>query len=206
MVPGESLLLQLESDEELRIFIMQQSPRLAQRPASDTDKLISAYRMGEPNASRLQMLIHITTDVWIWRDTVIQADLQRRAERSPVFCYEFRWSTPCFGSQWAPHGAELPFVFDNLDYALLFDEHDLPKTRADADPENHRARLRDQIVNAWVTFARTGDPTTPALGWPAYRQGRDSVMIFDKQSSVTDNPWAPYRRQVLEMFPRADLG
>jgi para-nitrobenzyl esterase len=204
MSPGENLLQQLQTDEELRAFIMQQSPKLASRPASDTDKLIAAYRMGEPRASRLRTLIHITSDVWIWRDTMVLANHRRQIGDAPLYCYEFKWNTPCFGSDWAPHGGELPFVFDNLDYELLFDEHDLPRTRANADPENHRARLRDQMVEAWTSFARTGNPATASLGWPAYAPNRDSVMVFDKRSYVSENPWTPYRRLVFDMFETAD--
>jgi len=200
MSPGQNLLLQLSSDEELRNLIIQESPVMANRPPSDTDQLIAAYRSGEPAASRLQMLVHITSDVWIWHDTMALTNSRSQPGNGPVFCYEFKWKTPCYGSEWTPHGGELPFVFNNLDYTLLFDEHDTPETRAHADPENRRAALRDQMVAAWTTFARTGDPSTPKLAWPAYSQDRRSVMIFDKQSSVFVSPWTAYRRLVLDMI------
>jgi para-nitrobenzyl esterase len=200
MSPGENLLLQLGNDEELRAFIIQQSPIMASRPPSDTDKLIAAYRLGEPNASRLQTLIHITSDVWIWRDTVMQTNRRAAHSNAPVFAYEFRWKAPCFGSQWAPHGGELPFVFNNLDYEMLFDEHDIPETRSHADPQNLRAMLRDRMVAAWTAFARTGTPSTSILPWTPYTRDREAVMIFDTRSSVIENPWAPYRRLVLDML------
>jgi len=208
MSPGQNLLLQLSSDEELRNLIIQESPVMANRPPSDTDQLITAYRSGEPGASRLQMLVHITSDVWIWHDSIALTNSRSQPGNGPVFCYEFRWKTPCYGSEWTPHGGELPFVFSNLDYALLFDEHDTPDTRAHADPENRRAVLRDQMVAAWTTFARTGDPSTPKLAWPAYSQDRQSVMIFDKQSSVSVSPWTAYRRLVLHMIatPSVTMG
>jgi para-nitrobenzyl esterase len=199
MSPGENLALQLSNDQELRDFIIQQSPTMAQRPSSDTDKLIAAYRSENPGASRLQMLVHITTDVWIWHDTMIQTNRRSEPGNGPVFSYEFRWKTPCFGSQWAPHGGELPFVFNNLDYSLLFDEHDTLETRAHADPGNHRAALRDEIVNAWTTFARTGDPSTSALPWAPFSPDRRSIMLFDKLSHVSDGPLTPFRRLVLAM-------
>jgi para-nitrobenzyl esterase len=200
MSPGENLLLQLANDEELCDFILQQSPILASRPAADTKKLVAAYRAGEPEASRLQILIQITTDAWIWKDTVAQTNNRCAPGNAAVYAYEFRWKTPCYGSQWAPHGGELPFVFNNLDYELLFDEHDTPATRAHADPDNHRARLRDQMVAAWTTFARTGYPSTATLPWPAYARDRQSVMIFDKDTAVSTNPWTPYRRSLLDML------
>jgi para-nitrobenzyl esterase len=200
MSPGQNLLLQLSNDEELRSLIIQESPAMANRPSTDTDRLIAAYRFGDPGASRLQMLIHITSDVWIWHDSMTLTNSRAQPENAPVFCYEFRWKTPCYGSEWTPHGGELPFVFNNLDYELLFDEHDTPDTRTQADPENRRAVLRDEMVAAWTTFARTGNPSTPKLAWPAYTHDRQSVMIFDKQSSVSDSPWAAYRRLVLDMI------
>jgi para-nitrobenzyl esterase len=200
MSPGQNLLLQLSNDEELRSMIIQESPAMASRPSTDTDRLIAAYRSGDPGASRLQMLVHITSDVWIWHDSMMLTKSRAQPGNGPVFCYEFRWKTPCYGSEWTPHGGELPFVFNNLDYELLFDEHDTPDTRAHADPENRRAVVRDEMVAAWTTFARTGNPSTPKLAWPAYTQDRQSVMIFDKQSSVSDSPWAAYRRLVLDMI------
>ena len=42
---------------------------------------------------------------------------------------------------------------------------------------------------AWVAFATTGDPSTPALGpWPAYDTDRRATMRLDIASAVVEDP------------------
>ena len=72
-----------------------------------------------------------------------------------TYAYDFGWRSPaCGGRLGACHGLELPFVFDTLATATgptgLLGPDDPPQALAD--------RMRD----AWVAFARDGDP-----GWPA---------------------------------------
>ena len=72
-----------------------------------------------------------------------------------TYAYDFGWRSPaCGGRLGACHGLELPFVFDTLATATgptgLLGPDDPPQALAD--------RMRD----AWVSFARDGDP-----GWPS---------------------------------------
>ena len=75
--------------------------------------------------------------------------------RGRTYAYDFAWRSPaCGGRLGACHGLELPFVFDTLAAATgptgLLGPDDPPQALAD--------RMRD----AWVAFARDGDP-----GWPS---------------------------------------
>ena len=55
--------------------------------------------------------------------------------------------------------------------------------------------LADQMSEAWLAFARTGDPNTAALpDWPAYDASRRATMVFDLESRVEDDPMAEVRR------------
>ena len=48
--------------------------------------------------------------------------------------------------------------------------------------------VRLKIQDAWLTFARTGDPTCPGLGdWPVCGENR-ATMLLDKQCSVEPAP------------------
>jgi para-nitrobenzyl esterase len=40
--------------------------------------------------------------------------------------------------------------------------------------------------SAWIAFARTGDPATPELQWPAWQPDRRATMVFDTESHVVN--------------------
>src|SRR5438128_3283788 len=49
--------------------------------------------------------------------------------------------------------------------------------------------LADRMSEAWLAFARTGDPNHPGLPeWPVYDTGRRATMIFDVDCHVADDP------------------
>jgi para-nitrobenzyl esterase len=69
--------------------------------------------------------------------------------------------------------------------------------RAAADPQNDRYRLAEQVVAAWSSFARSGDPSTRTLRWPAYDLNSRPTMIFDRQSRIVDGVRSSVREAVL---------
>ena len=73
----------------------------------------------------------------------------------------------------------------------MFGTLDTPSGRALAG-ENAPAALGEAIREAWIAFARDGDP-----GWPAYAPDRRAVMIFDEESGVGEDP-EPERRMAWE--------
>lgn len=70
--------------------------------------------------------------------------------------YEFGYRSPQADIR-AGHAVEIPFVFDHL-----ADAHAL----TGPDPDQ---RIADEMHQAWVRFATTGDP-----GWPAHRDAGDA--------------------------------
>ena len=44
------------------------------------------------------------------------------------------------------------------------------------------------MMDAWLAFARTGDPSTPALPWPVYDTDTRPTMVFGRQSRVEPAP------------------
>jgi para-nitrobenzyl esterase len=44
------------------------------------------------------------------------------------------------------------------------------------------------MSQAWVNFARSGDPSQPNLAWPRYEASARKSMIFDVQSKVVSDP------------------
>jgi para-nitrobenzyl esterase len=49
--------------------------------------------------------------------------------------------------------------------------------------------LAAKMADAWVAFARNGNPNHPGLPeWPAFSPERCETMIFDTTSAVKTNP------------------
>jgi para-nitrobenzyl esterase len=61
-------------------------------------------------------------------------------------------------------------------------------TGADAD------RLSQRMMDAWIAFAKTGDPSHPGIGkWPAYSSGTRPTMIFGAECGVRNAPFEEER-------------
>ncbi len=88
----------------------------------------------------------------------------------------------------ACHAVELAYVFGNTGDTIY--------TGSPADPG-----LSRQVQDQWVRFARTGDPGTPELPWPAYEEENRWTMILRKDSQAVKDPM-PEERKVL--FPILD--
>ncbi|MCJ8011634.1 carboxylesterase/lipase family protein [Paenibacillus sp. KQZ6P-2] len=126
------------------------------------------------------------TDLYFWRSALQFADVQR--EHAPVWMYRYDFSMipdhPLLGK--AFHSAEIPFVLNNLDL--------LQATGLPVD-----ARMRDmaeQMQDAWVAFAKSGNPSTEKLNWPAYEEDKRWTMLFAEKSGAVQNPEAEKRRML----------
>ena len=105
-----------------------------------------------PGASPSDLYFLIASDERYGAPVMKIAERRAALGRGPVYLYYFRWETPLEGGRYkAPHTVEIPFVFHNLEAS--------PWTRgvAGAMP------LADQVSDAWLAFARSGDPNTPRL-------------------------------------------
>ncbi|HEV2700448.1 MAG TPA: carboxylesterase family protein [Steroidobacteraceae bacterium] len=175
-------------DAALRIRIKRVAVFAAPLNDRDVDVLIARYRHQWPSASRLDLLVRISTDVGMRGNAILQAARQL-AHGAPVFMYEFDWPTPCFGGKWALHGIEIPFVFGNLDYGSAWDGHDTTAGRAAADPHGVRFRLAAQTLGAWAAFARTGNPSHAGLPtWRPYSLDRRETMALGAVSELQADP------------------
>ena len=61
------------------------------------------------------------------------------------------------------------------------------------------------MQDAWIAFARTGDPSCESLGeWPAYGNNRNT-MLLGRDSRVLVAPYEEERR-IWDPVPNAHLG
>ena len=103
-------------------------------------------------------------------------ELQARHARE-VFAYRFDWSPPLLrGPIGACHGIELPFVFGTILEPWL-------RPWLGAVPGARR--LSHQMQEAWLAFARSGQPGHAGLPfWPAHDTERRQLMAFGRRSRV----------------------
>ncbi|MEK3785756.1 carboxylesterase/lipase family protein [Paenibacillus sp. FSL K6-1230] len=124
------------------------------------------------------------TELYFWRSAVQYASAQARHQS--VWMYRFDWSLaghPFLGK--AVHGAEIAFVFGNLELLTGLGIHLTEDMK----------ELSRQMLSAWAAFARTGDPATAALQWPAYETTQRVTAVFDQELSLVSDPDADKRRQ-----------
>ena len=142
---------------------------------SRSEALITAYRESRPQASPWDLMVAIRSN----RFHVGTVRLAEAASKtSPVYVYSFDFEpTPLK----AAHGSEIPFVFSNA------------TASAGARPE--AKAVEDAMSEAWIAFARTGNPNHPGLPtWPTYDAKTRSTMVFDATSRVIEDPRASERK------------
>ncbi|HEX7948438.1 MAG TPA: carboxylesterase family protein, partial [Phenylobacterium sp.] len=145
------------------------------------DDLLAALRRAYPDYSPTHIGAAAQTVGSMWINSVRLAERKAAQGSAPVFMYMLTWETPVSrGRLRSPHAVEIPLVFDNVEKARNF------VGRGD-DPQV----VADQMSDAWLAFAHTGDP-----GWPAYDATRRATMMFNVESGVADDP-LPEVRAIL---------
>jgi para-nitrobenzyl esterase len=148
----------------------------------DCGELLEVYRRTRPGSTPPERLNALMTDKFRV-GSIRLAERKMAGGDAGVFMYRFDFTTPVLdGRLGSPHALELAFVFDNLD-----------KTRFHGGRPEAPA-LAERVSEAWLAFARTGDPNHPGLpAWPAYDTGRRATMLFDVDCRVADDPDAEER-------------
>ncbi len=149
------------------------------------ETLIGLFRAAYPDKDlswlpRLDMDVRLPTTEFI----------ERKAETSsaPAYLYQFALEFNVNGLRPAWHCSDIPFVFHNT--------YRVPCCGMEGVTE----RLEEQMAGAWVSFARSGDPSNPALGaWPPYESQNRTTMIFDRVCRTAQN----YDRSLMEALRAA---
>ena len=154
------------------------------------DELIAVYKKDRPGASPSDLYFAITTDRMMRMNAITQAERKVAQASAPAYMYIFNWRTPILdGKLRSPHGIELAFVFDNTD-----------KTASLNGSAPDVAALAAKVSAAWAAFARTGNPSTPSLPWPAYDTQSRATMVFNDESKVVNDP-GKEEREAISAIP-----
>jgi para-nitrobenzyl esterase len=150
--------------------------------------LVAASHKELPEFSPAERLVRVSTDACFRAAAIHQSELRVQSGGAPVYSYECRWRTPCYGGKWAPHGIDVPAVFGHTHYSVAWDGKDSDAQRTAADKAGLFVQVQRRMLEAWAAFARTGNPSTPTLQWPAYDLNSRTTMAFDGESKVEKNP------------------
>ena len=150
-------------------------------------RVIELYRCLYPDRSPSDLYFEITADRGIGGNSITLAERKVRQGAAAVFMYRLEWETPVFGGRYrSGHALDIPMVFDTVAASESF----IGAGAADAQC------IAEQMSEAWLAFARTGNPSTGRLRWPAYSLTTRATMIFNVHSTVVDDP----RRQARELL------
>ena len=150
--------------------------------------MIDLYRKLNPGASPSDIYFLIASDLRYGAPTMLAAERRAALGKAPVYLYYFTWETPVLGGRLkSPHTMEIPFAFDNVQISARM---------TGGGPE--AMALADKVSDAWIAFARTGDPNTPKLPhWPTYDAKDRATMVINNVSKVVNDP---VREQRLAMY------
>ena len=140
-----------------------------------------AYSAGRPGATPDDLWNAVLTDA-TFRIPAIRLVEARAAASSPTWQYLFTWATPAFGGVVKScHALEIPFVFGVLDNhgAELF---------LGGPVDDDLRRLSTSMQDAWLAFARTGDP-----GWAPWNPTDRPTQRFDVELELLTDPMAAER-------------
>ncbi len=151
----------------------------------DIPGVIANYRKLHPDYTPADVLFAATTDGRWLRSHVAQAERKAAQKGAPAYFYMLNWDTPVDGGKWrSPHALEIGLVFDNVKKSVSMNG-DGPEAQ----------RLADLMSEAWIAFARTGNPGNALLPeWPAYNADTRPAMVFDVEPSVVNDVRGEERR------------
>ncbi len=154
---------------------------LQKRYGEKTEAYIAAMKQAFPKDKRPSDLLDF--DMFFRPGTIAQANLKSAVSGgAPVYMYLFTWQSPVLDGKYkAMHCMELPFVFNNI-----------ARCQEMTGGGKEAYALADKMSQAWVQFARTGNPNHKGLpAWTAYSEKNGATLMFDVQCEVRNHPDQP---------------
>jgi para-nitrobenzyl esterase len=139
---------------------------LAKKFGDKADAVSAAFAKAYPD-KLLAQAIYVDSRS---RPNAIKAAALKARQGAPVYNYLFSWESPSMnGIAMSYHCSEIPFVFYNTQLA---------DTATGGGPR--ALALSERVSQAWINFARFGDPNNSALpSWKPYDPVNGGTMILD---------------------------
>jgi len=153
--------------------------------------VIATYRQSVPGATPSELFFLMMSDNRYCAPIMKIAERRAALGKAPVYFYYFAWETPVAGGRMkSPHALEIPFVFDNTEISARY-------TGGGARP----AALADKMSDAWIAFARTGNPNTLKLPvWTPYAAPQRATMVLNDTSQIVNDPTQERRQAMQEIL------
>lgn len=159
--------------------------KLTEKYGDHTDELIGLFQRTYPQKDLIELL---NVDTYSRIPTMNYCDEKMRVSTAPTYSYMFALEFDLYDGVPAWHCADIPFAFHNTSLVPV------------CSIEGVTEKLEQEVFNAWVSFARTGDPNHPGLArWPEYEEKKHSVMVFDRESGARDD----FDRELINAVARA---
>ena len=147
------------------------------------ERVVETYRearAGREGVSPTDLWFAIQTDRWFRHGAMQLAELHAMHQPA-TWAYVFHWGSAALdGNLGACHALDIPFVFGTGEY---------PSLRWLIGDDPGASVLAERMQDAWLAFARRGDPGHPGLPhWPAYDGGRRATMLLGDSCAVADAP------------------
>src|SRR5258708_7765692 len=158
--------------------------------AEAADGVIDSY--AKARAQRGEAVTPAELFTAIETDRVFRIPGVRLAQVQPrhdarVYSYLFTWPSPAMGGALGScHALELGFVFGT---------NHMPGKTAFAGTGPTAEKLAEQMQDAWLAFAGSGDPSNESTGsWKPYDEAHRSTMIFGATTKLEESPRDEERR------------
>jgi para-nitrobenzyl esterase len=147
--------------------------RLSANYKDKTDAVVAALDAAYPKATPFEKF-SLAAGVAMRLNLIKAATVKTAQSKAPAYLWQFQWQSPMFdGRARAFHTSELAFVFHNTDVCQRL-------TGGGPVP----MALADKVSDAWIAFARTGNPNHAGLpNWPAFNS-KVPTMVFDNTCEV----------------------
>jgi len=136
------------------------------------EQVETVYARERPDLKQDDLFKVILGDMWFRIPAIRIAEGHARRAKSGTYMYLFEWESPLLG---AAHAMDLMVFGNGLP---------IPGMGLLADYEETARTMR----RAWISFATSGNPSTPELEWPSYSDQR-STMSLNEDSKLLLEPY-----------------
>jgi para-nitrobenzyl esterase len=152
--------------------------RVTRNDAGKARDMVALYRKTHPGISNTDVWLIMNSDNTRRANAQLLSELKLAQGQAPAYLYYFTWRSPVHkGQMKAYHTLDIPFVFDNVDYAASM-----------TGALQERYALAHRMSAAWAAFARSGNPNHADLPkWPSFTSGYPT-MIFGSECRVANDP------------------